>query len=228
MKKSRLILLRHGQSEWNLRNLFTGWVDVPLSKKGIEEAIEAGKQISQIPIDIIYTSSLSRAIMTAMLAMTEHHSGKVPVVAHKGEGKLEDWSKIYNPHAQEGCVPLIQSWQLNERMYGELQGLNKEETIKKFGEKQVKIWRRSYDIAPPGGESLAMTAERSIPYFTDHIVPQLKAGKNVFVSAHGNSLRSIIMHLDDLSKEQVLELELPTGMPVLYEYDDHHGFKKIS
>lgn len=227
MKTSKLILLRHGQSDWNLRNLFTGWVDVPLSKNGIEEALDAGRKISNLPIDIIFTSSLSRAIMTAMLAMTEHHSGKVPVVTHKGEGKLEDWSKIYNPEAQAACIPLIQSWQLNERMYGELQGLNKEETIKKFGEKQVKIWRRSFDVPPPGGESLAMTAERSIPYFSDNVVPQLQAGKSVFISAHGNSLRSIIMYLDNLSKEQVLELELPTGLPVIYEYDQN-GFHKIS
>lgn len=215
---SKLILLRHGQSTWNELNLFTGWVDVPLSTKGIEEAFAAGKLIQDIPIDCIITSSLIRAQMTAMLAMTMHSSGKVPVILHPGEGRLEEWAKIYGDKAKQQIIPVSCYWELNERMYGELQGLNKSETAKKFGDEQVKIWRRSYNIAPPNGESLEMTAQRSIPCFEEKIIPLLVKGWNVFVSAHGNSLRSIIMDLEGLSKEQVVSLEIATGLPIIYNY----------
>lgn len=217
---SQLIMMRHGESKWNKLNLFTGWVDVPLSEKGIEEAIEGGKKIKDIPIDFIFTSSLERAIMTAMLAMEQHHAKKVPIILHPGEGKLEEWAQIYSDAAKENTIPVIKAWELNERMYGELQGLNKAETIEKFGADQVKIWRRSYDVPPPNGESLEMTASRSIPYFQEKIVPILSEGKNVFISAHGNSLRSIIMFLDQLTKEEVLHLELATGKPILYSFDN--------
>lgn len=213
---SKLILLRHGQSQWNLLNLFTGWVDIPLSKKGIEEALEAGKQIRNIPIDLIVTTTLVRAQMTAFLAMSEHASGKVPVVLHPGEGKLEEWGKIYSQETLSHTVPVVRCWELNERMYGELQGLNKAETAERFGAEQVKLWRRSYDVPPPHGESLEMTAARSIPYFQNQVVPYLLEERNVLIVAHGNSLRSIIMVLDGLTKEEVLHLELPTGLPVLY------------
>lgn len=219
-KETTLILLRHGQSEWNKLNLFTGWVDIPLSPQGVEESYRSGALIKNIPIDVIFTSSLMRAQMTAMLAMIGHSSGKVPVVQHPHQGKIEKWGKIYGHEAQENIIPVYTAWELNERMYGELQGLNKAETIEKFGAEQVKIWRRSYDVPPPNGESLQMTAARSIPYFRDKVVPYIKQGKNVFISAHGNSLRSIIMDLDGLTKEQVLELELPTGVPVFYHYKD--------
>lgn len=215
---SKLILLRHGQSTWNELNLFTGWVDVPLSTKGIEEAFAAGKLIRDIPIDCIITSTLIRAQMTAMLAMTMHSSGKVPVILHPGEGRLEEWAKIYSDKAKQQTIPVSCYWELNERMYGELQGLNKSETAKKFGDEQVKIWRRSYDIAPPNGESLEMTAQRSIPCFEEKIIPLLVKGWNVFISAHGNSLRSIIMDLEGLSKEQVVSLEIATGLPIIYNY----------
>jgi 2,3-bisphosphoglycerate-dependent phosphoglycerate mutase len=131
---------------------------------------------------------------------------------------MEAWAKIHNPETEKACIPVISAWELNERMYGELQGLNKAETIEKYGAEQVKIWRRSYDTAPPEGESLAMTAARTLPYFTDVIVPYLKEGKNVFISAHGNSLRSITMQIESLSKEEVLQLEIPTGAPIIYEY----------
>jgi 2,3-bisphosphoglycerate-dependent phosphoglycerate mutase len=214
---AKLILMRHGQSQWNALNLFTGWVDVSLSALGIEEALEGGRQIANIPIDIIYTSSLVRAQLTAFLAMSQHSSGKVPVMIHPKDSKLQAWGHIYNEKAKESTVPVIAAWELNERMYGELQGLNKQETIDKYGAHQVKLWRRSYDIAPPGGESLEMTAARSIPYYLNEIVPKLKEGKNVFVSAHGNSLRGIVMHIDGLSKEEVLELEIPTGIPIVYD-----------
>ena len=225
---SQLILLRHGQSEWNKRNLFTGWVDVPLSQEGIDEAFSAGDAIKDIPIDFIVTTTLMRAQMTAMLAMTRHSSGKVPVVMHAGEGKLEAWGKIHGHEAQAHVIPVIRCWELNERAYGELQGLNKAETAEKYGADQVKVWRRSFDVAPPGGESLAMTAERSIPYFEKAVAPLLEQGKNVLVCAHGNSLRSIMMDLDGLSKDQVVHLELATGIPVVYQYNSGSFVKQQS
>lgn len=222
---SKLILMRHGQSRWNELNLFTGWVDVPLSEKGMEEAIQGGKKIQDIPIDVIFCSSLIRAQQTAMLVMLQHRSGKVPVIQHIGQDKLEEWATIYSEKARKETIPVFCAWQINERMYGELQGLNKAETMEKFGKDQVQIWRRSYDVAPPGGESLEMTAQRSIPYFKDEIMPALKNGLNVFVSAHGNSLRSIVMFIDNLSKEEVVKLELATGEPIIYDYLDHQFIK---
>lgn len=223
---AKLILMRHGQSEWNKRNLFTGWVDIPLSWEGIVEAIEAGKKISSIPIDVIYISTLMRAQMTAMIAMSEHEGGKVPRILHEGEGKLEEWGKVHNPSAAQSTIPVIKAWELNERMYGDLQGLNKQETREQYGKEQVHIWRRSYDVPPPNGECLADTAARAIPYFQEKIVPHLASGQNVFISAHGNSLRAIIMHLDGLSKEEVLKLELGTGVPIIYEYEAG-SFRKV-
>lgn len=216
----KLILMRHGQSQWNLYNLFTGWVDIPLSMAGVEEALEGGRRIQNEPIDIIFTSTLIRAQMTAMLVMTIHHSGKVPVILHPGEGKLEEWGRIYSPLAQSQTIPVIRAWELNERMYGELQGVNKKELADKYGVEQVQIWRRSFDVPPPHGESLEMTAARSIPYFEENILPCLQQGQNVFVAAHGNSLRSIIMKLDGLSAQEVVRLELATGLPVIYQYEN--------
>jgi 2,3-bisphosphoglycerate-dependent phosphoglycerate mutase len=220
-----LILIRHGQSKWNLKNIFTGWVDVSLSPKGVEEALQAGEEIKDQQIDVIFTSLLIRAEMTAMLAMNSHHSGKVPVIIHTHEP--ENWTHIYSAKTQADTIPLIRAWELNERMYGELQGLNKEEAAKQYGAEQIHIWRRSFDIPPPGGESLAMTAARTIPYFEGHIIPYLQDGKNVLVVAHGNSLRSIMMKLDHLSADEVLHLELATGVPILYNYSDHL-FTKIT
>ncbi|MFZ0565249.1 MAG: 2,3-bisphosphoglycerate-dependent phosphoglycerate mutase [Chlamydiales bacterium] len=215
----QLILLRHGQSEWNHRGIFTGWIDIPLNQKGNEEAIAAGKELADLSFDLIYTSTLIRGIMTAMLVMSQNRAGtgKVPVILHPGEGKLEEWAKCYDPESEDDLIPVIRAWQLNERMYGELQGRNKQKMREKFGEEQVKIWRRSYAVAPPHGESLKMTAERTLPFFDNEIVPKLKEGKNVLISAHGNSLRSIVMELDDLSKDEVLHLEIPTGKPLYYE-----------
>jgi len=222
----KLILMRHGQSQWNLLNLFTGWVDIPLSSTGVQESLEGGRRIQNEPIDVIFTSTLIRAEMTAMLAMTVHSSGKVPVVLHPREGKLEEWGQIYSSAAAADTIPVIRAWELNERMYGELQGVNKRELAEKFGAEQVQIWRRSYDIPPPGGESLEMTAARSIPYFEEHIVPFLDRGKNVFVAAHGNSLRSIIMQLDGLNSEEVVKLELATGLPIIYHYESGNFSKQ--
>jgi 2,3-bisphosphoglycerate-dependent phosphoglycerate mutase len=217
-KSAKLILMRHGESEWNRLNLFTGWVDIPLSLKGIEEAVKGGKEIANVPIDIIFTSSLIRAQMTAMIAMAYHSSKKVPCVQHPHQGKLESWSHVYSASATQSCIPVYCAWELNERMYGKLQGLNKRETMDKFGEEQVHIWRRSFDQAPPDGESLEMTAARTIPYFQEKILPLLEKGKNVFISAHGNSLRSIVMFLDALSQAQVVQLEIATGEPILYTF----------
>jgi 2,3-bisphosphoglycerate-dependent phosphoglycerate mutase len=215
---SKLIMLRHGESEWNKLDLFTGWVDVPLSTKGIDESLRAGILIKDIPIDIIITSTLMRAQMTALLAMSCHSSGKVPVILHNEGDKFEGWSKIHGEAAAKQVIPVVRSWELNERMYGDLQGLNKAETRQKYGEEQVQIWRRSYDTAPSNGESLAMTAERSIPYFKEKIFPFLQEGFNVLVSAHGNSLRSVIMYLDGLTKEEVIKLEIATGVPIIYDF----------
>lgn len=189
---SLLILLRHGQSQWNLENRFTGWVDVPLSPKGEEEARSAGQKLKAYKIDKAYTSALKRAQETLRLALLE---------------------------AGKNGIPIEKDQALNERHYGDLQGLNKAETAKKFGEEQVHIWRRSYDVAPPNGESLKDTAARTLPYFEKKILPDLKAGKSILVAAHGNSLRSITMSLEKLTKEEVLKLEIPTGVPMVYDVD---------
>lgn len=191
---SILVLVRHGQSQWNLENRFTGWVDVPLSPKGVEEAKKAGEKIKNeaIHFDKAYTSDLQRAQATLVLMLEVLGQPSIPVAKDQA---------------------------LNERHYGDLQGLNKAETAKKYGEKQVKIWRRSYDVAPPNGESLKDTAARTLPYFESKILGDLKQGKNVLVSAHGNSLRAIVMVLDKLSKEEVLELNIGTGVPIIYQFD---------
>lgn len=216
----QLILLRHGQSEWNKRNIFTGWVDIPLSLKGIEESLAAGRKIAHLPIDVIFTSTLVRAQTTLFLAMSQHKEGKVPCVIHEEDSRLRDWAGIYNAASKAHCIPVFSAWELNERMYGELQGLNKQDTIDRFGAEQVQLWRRSYDTSPPGGESLAMTAKRTIPYFEQRIIPYLKEGKNVFVSAHGNSLRAIVMDIEKLAPSEVVALEIATGAPLIYEYRD--------
>jgi 2,3-bisphosphoglycerate-dependent phosphoglycerate mutase len=219
--------MRHGQSQWNLYNLFTGWVDIPLSTKGVEEALEGGRRIKDEPIDVIFTSTLIRAQMTAMLAMTVHHSGKVPVILHPGQGKMEEWGHIYSRITAAQTIPVICAWELNERMYGELQGVNKAELATQYGAEQVHIWRRSFDVPPPGGESLEMTAARSIPYFEQQILPFLEKGQNVFVAAHGNSLRSIIMKLDKLNTQEVISLELATGHPIIYTYANGFFTKQV-
>ncbi|MDP1880306.1 MAG: 2,3-bisphosphoglycerate-dependent phosphoglycerate mutase [Parachlamydiaceae bacterium] len=221
----KLILLRHGQSTWNSLNLFTGWVDVPLSSKGVEEALLAGKLIQNEPIDIIFTSSLIRAQMTAMLAMNGHVSGKVPVILHERDEELEHWSLIHSEETKKDTIPVYAAWELNERMYGDLQGRNKKELADLYGAEQIQIWRRSFDIPPPNGESLKMTADRTLPYFKNIILPYLKSGKNVFIAAHGNSLRSIMMMLDSLTPDEVVKLELATGVPVIYEYEEDHFVK---
>jgi len=190
---ARLVLLRHGESQWNLENRFTGWVDVPLTPRGVQEAKNAGDKLRGFTFDRAFTSVLVRANETLRLVLDAIGQPNIPVEKDKA---------------------------LNERMYGELQGLNKAETAKKYGEAQVKIWRRSYDVRPPGGESLKDTAERVLPYYEHTIKPPLLKGETILIAAHGNSLRALIMELEQLSREQVLELNIPTGEPLLYELDE--------
>ena len=187
---SQLVIFRHGQSVWNLENKFIGWVDVALSDKGIEEAKAAGEKLKGIQFDEGFSSDLKRAQDTLTIALQVCNQSNIPVTYNKA---------------------------LNERMYGDLQGLNKAETAAKFGEAQVKIWRRSYDIAPPNGESLKDTAARVIPYFEKEIAPKLTAGKNIVLAAHGNSLRALIMHLEKMTPAQILEFEIGTAQPRMYE-----------
>jgi 2,3-bisphosphoglycerate-dependent phosphoglycerate mutase len=187
-----LVLVRHGESQWNLENRFTGWVDVPLSPKGVTEARSAGITLKGMVFTKAFTSKLKRAQDTLKLILEEMGVQDLPVEEDEA---------------------------LNERHYGDLQGLNKAETAKKFGDEQVHIWRRSYDIAPPNGESLKDTAARTLPYFRSKILPEIQKGRNILVAAHGNSLRSIVMELDKLTKEQVLKLNIPTGIPITYEID---------
>ncbi len=185
----KLILVRHGQSLWNLEDRFTGWVDVPLTDQGREEARKAGHRLAGIEIHVAYTSTLERAQETLRL-MTETMGTSIPTIRDKA---------------------------LNERGYGDLEGLNKARTAEKFGKEQVHIWRRSYDVPPPNGESLEMTAARTLPFFERCILGDIQLGKNVLVVAHGNSNRSIVMSLDKLSREDVLSLNLGTGVPVVYD-----------
>ncbi len=189
-----LVLVRHGESEWNKLNLFTGWRDPDLTEKGIAEARKAGEHLKAAGIifDVAYTSVLKRAQDTLGIILDE--LGQADLITHQDKA-------------------------LNERDYGDLSGLNKDDARKRWGEEQVHIWRRSYDINPPGGESLKDTAARTLPYYDAQIWPEVKAGRNVIVAAHGNSLRSIIMKLENLSAEEILRLEIATGVPIVYQLD---------
>lgn len=222
---TKLILLRHGQSRWNQLNLFTGWVDVDLSPEGIEEALKAGQEISKYRIDRAFTSTLVRAQMTLCLAMSRHASQRALIFNHSN-GKQKEWGVDHcRKESLEEGIPVEMSWHLNERYYGDLQGMNKDQAREKFGKEQVHIWRRSYDTPPPQGESLKMTADRTLPYFKSKIMPYLNQKKNLLIAAHGNSLRSIVMFLEHLTEKEVLELEIPTGKPLVYHYDNS-TFKK--
>ena len=221
---SKLILLRHGQSLWNLANRFTGWVDVPLSKQGINEAQRAGETLAQYPIDAVVTSTLQRAQQTAMITMAYQESGRVPVVVGQDEPEKH---AIYSDEAKDNTVPCHIDSRLNERHYGELQGLDKQQTRDIYGDEQVHIWRRSFDVPPPGGESLQMTAKRTLPCLGEVIVPLLEKHECVLVSAHGNSLRSIVMAIESLSETEVLDLEIPTGVPRGYERNQSGGWASL-
>lgn len=219
-----LILVRHGESIWNKKNLFTGWVDVPLSENGIKESIEVGKKIAQMPIDWVFTSTLIRAQMTAVFVLMQHASGRVPVMLH--EGKEGEWGQIYSEEQKQKIFPISYHSALNERMYGQLQGMNKQEMREKFGNEQVHRWRRSYDEAPPKGESLAMTIKRTLPYFQREIAPRVEKGEHVLVAAHGNSLRGIVMELEKLKPDEVVHLEIATGEALFYQFASGRWEKK--
>ena len=195
MKKRHLVLVRHGQSEWNAKNLFTGWKDPGLTDEGMEEALVAGSTIKSenILFDEMFTSKLVRAQIT----------GKIILEA-----------------INQSDIPINQNIALNERNYGSLAGLNKDDARKKWGEEQVHIWRRSFDIPPPDGESLKNTAERVLPYFNKEILPKVINGSNVLIAAHGNSLRSLIMQLDNISEVDIVNLEIPTGAPIKYVFNE--------
>ena len=191
MSERLLVLVRHGQSEWNLKNLFTGWRDVDLTKQGIAEAKEAGRKLKAqgLVFDIAFTSALKRAQNTLDLLLAEMGQSRIPVIRDQA---------------------------LNERDYGDLSGLNKDDARKKWGEEQVHIWRRSYDIAPPGGESLRDTLARTLPYYVQEILPRVLRGERTIIAAHGNSLRALVMVLEKLSPEGILKREISTGVPIIY------------
>jgi 2,3-bisphosphoglycerate-dependent phosphoglycerate mutase len=196
MSDRLLVLVRHGQSEWNLKNLFTGWRDVDLTEQGIKEAREAGRKLKAqgLSFDIAFTSALKRAQRTLDLVLEEMGLTNIPVVKDQA---------------------------LNERDYGDLSGLNKDDARKKWGEEQVHIWRRSYDVAPPGGESLKDTLARTLPYYVTEILPRVLRGERVLVTAHGNSLRALVKHLDGISDEAIAGLNIPTGIPLHYQLDEN-------
>jgi len=199
---SKLVLLRHGQSQWNLENRFTGWKDIELSENGILEAKESGRLIKEkkIPIDIVYSSGLKRAIDTATIAMKE-----------------ANYDHLFN----NGELIITKNIAVNERDYGDLTGLNKEETAEKYGKEQVHIWRRSYDVNPPGGESLKNVVERVKPYFESTMKKDLEDEKNILLSAHGNSLRALFLILNFYTAETISTAEMPTGKPFIIEYENN-------
>ena len=192
---SKIVLVRHGQSEWNAKNLFTGWKDPKLTDLGIQEAIRAGELLEtrNLKFDLMFTSDLFRAQETGRLILEQ---------------------------INQKDIEIIQDQSLKERNYGDLAGLNKDEAREKWGEEQVHIWRRSFDVPPPGGESLKNTAERVLPYFEREIMPMVEKGLNILVAAHGNSLRALVMHLEKISSEEIVKLEIATGDPLIYEYSN--------
>ena len=196
MKSTYLVLVRHGQSEWNEKNLFTGWKDPKLTPRGVDEAIKAGKELKEAgySFDKMFTSDLFRA---------------------------QDTGRIILEQMDIPSIEVIKDVSLNERNYGDLAGLNKDEARKKWGEDQVHIWRRSFDVPPPGGESLKDTAERVLPYYKENIIPELIEGLNILVAAHGNSLRALVMELEEISSEEIVELEISTGVPLVYKFEEN-------
>ena len=196
MKSSYLVLVRHGQSEWNEKNLFTGWKDPKLTPRGVDEAIKAGKELKEAgySFDKMFTSDLFRA---------------------------QDTGRIILEQMDIPSIEVIKDVSLNERNYGDLAGLNKDEARKKWGDDQVHIWRRSFNVPPPGGESLKDTAERVLPYFKENIIPELIEGLNILVAAHGNSLRALVMELEEISSEEIVKLEISTGVPLVYKFKEN-------
>jgi 2,3-bisphosphoglycerate-dependent phosphoglycerate mutase len=216
---TELVIIRHGESVWNLENRFTGWMDVPLSKKGREEANIAGVMLKEFNFDIVFVSHMTRAVETMHIMLDSMGEKRTQTIYH-----IDDPEMIKREHSEQPStneLKIIQSKALAERYYGNLQGLNKDECRKKYGEEQVHIWRRSYDIRPPGGESLKDTLKRVMPFYEAQIVPELKKGRRVLIVAHGNSLRAIIKHLENISDEEIPNYELATGLPIVYDLDEY-------
>ena len=211
-------MVRHGQSQWNLENRFTGWVDVPLSEKGINESISAGKKLKDVKFDTMYVSHMLRAFQTLHYILLELNDERTPIIYHE-EKRVHDWEHHTGDMKKE--IPIYQSVDLAERYYGNLQGLNKQKTREKYGAEQVHLWRRSYDTKPPGGESLKNTCERTTPYYKKYILKDLQEGKTVLVSAHGNSLRAITMYVENISEQEIPNVEMPTGVPIVYTFDEN-------
>ena len=196
---------------------------LPLSTKGRQEAISAGKKLRDMRFDTIYISHLLRAIQTLHYILLELQDTRIPIIYHE-EQRIHNWEHYSGDRNNE--IPIYQSVDLAERYYGDLQGLNKAETMKKYGEYQVHLWRRSYDINPPNGESLKDTCERTIPYYKKVILPELQTGKTVLIVAHGNSLRSICKYVENISDKEIPNVEIPTGMPIVYTFDSEMRFQK--
>jgi 2,3-bisphosphoglycerate-dependent phosphoglycerate mutase len=210
-----LILLRHFQSQWNLENRFTGWVDVPLSREGINQVGKVVQKLSEIKIDAIYTSPLIRNQDT-VLRIFEHLVEKYPIFIHF-EGKMQKWGNFQK--INKDYFPVYVSERLNERYYGKLQGMNKDMIIKKYGPEKVHLWRRSFGVEPPGGESLKETLKRVTPLYIDHIEKDLKKGKTILVVASHNSLRALVKHIEKVPDKEIINMEIPTATLIKYEFD---------
>jgi 2,3-bisphosphoglycerate-dependent phosphoglycerate mutase len=218
---STLLLLRHFQSQWNLENRFTGWVDVPLSREGIGQVDKVAQKLSQIKINAIYTSPLIRNQDT-ILRIFEHLVEKYPIFIHF-EGKMKEWGNFHE--INKDYFPVYVSERLNERYYGDLQGLNKDMMIKKYGQEKVHLWRRSFDVKPPKGESLKETLKRTTPLYTKYIQKDLKKGKTILVVASHNSLRSLVKHIEKIPDQEISNIEMLPGTLTKYEFDTNLKLK---
>jgi len=219
---SKLFLQRHLKSQWNTEDRYAGWVDNPISKEGSDMAIEASKMLIGENFDIVFTSPLIRNQQTVVRIL--RHFEKTPLFVHLDGGKMQEWGSFEGGFGS--CTPTYVSEKLNERYYGKLQGLNKEESKKVFGEEQVKLWRRSWDVRPPEGESLKDTFERTVPFFQEYIEKELKEGKNVLIVSSGNALRSIVKYIENISDENIIDFEITFGGTIKYNFDGKN-YKKL-
>jgi len=219
---AKLILLRHLESRWNLENRFTGWVDVPLCQEGIARAGETARKVFQYDIDTAYSSPLIRNQDTLVKILEQ--VGKYPIFIHLDKGRMKDWGKYTD--IGEFDLPVYISEALNERYYGKLQGLNKAEAAQKYGEETIHLWRRSFDKGPPGGESLKDTVKRTMPFYKKYIEKDLKKRKNVLVVASHNSLRAIIKHVEKITDEEIIGVEVPYAGIIVYEFDEKLNLRK--
>jgi len=213
-KKGKIVLVRHGESRWNLSNLFTGWVDVPLSEKGIREAHQVSQHCEQYKYDAVFTSTLGRARETLSIILSKQEL--VGIIQHKENSKYHQYN--IPKKISSSTFPIFISEKLNERAYGDLQGMNKNAASKLFGKKQVFEWRRGFETRPPGGESLKDVYTRTVPYFKKNILNRIKSGETVLITGHGNTLRALLKFLENLSDDEISFVNLPTGKPLVYEY----------